>query len=74
MANPLAFVPAYACTRRDGPVFTVPMMGKSLTFLIGPEAQAPFFKHKDDVLSQNEVRSTAMLCIAIFCLSAFPLR
>eukprot|EP00953_Heterococcus_sp_UTEX-ZZ885_P012841 7343-Heterococcus_DN1.PRE.1 len=45
--------------KRDGPVFTVPMMGKSLTFLIGPEAQAPFFKHKDDVLSQNEVRSTA---------------
>ena len=28
---------------------------KRLTFLIGPEAQEPFFKHNDDVLSQNEV-------------------
>lgn len=29
---------------RYGAVFTVPMMGKNITFLIGPEAQAPFFK------------------------------
>jgi sterol 14-demethylase len=28
---------------------------KRLTFLIGPEAQEPFFKASDDVLSQNEV-------------------
>ena len=29
---------------RYGAVFTVPMMGKNITFLVGPEAQAPFFK------------------------------
>lgn len=29
---------------RYGPVFTVPMMGKNITFLVGPEEQAPFFK------------------------------
>jgi sterol 14-demethylase len=28
---------------------------KRLTFLIGPDAQEPFFKANDDVLSQNEV-------------------
>ena len=28
---------------------------KRLTFLIGPEAQEPFFRASDDVLSQNEV-------------------
>jgi hypothetical protein len=51
------------------------MMGKSLTFLIGPEAQAPFFKHKDDVLSQNEVRSTAYAsALQHFCLLDFSLR
>ncbi|KAG5175038.1 Obtusifoliol 14alpha-demethylase [Tribonema minus] len=40
---------------KHGAVFTTPMFGKNITFLIGPEAQAPFFKHKDEVLSQNEV-------------------
>lgn len=41
--------------KRDGPAFTVNMLHKKLTFLIGPEASTPFFKSKDDVLSQNEV-------------------
>ncbi|CAM9314455.1 unnamed protein product [Phaeothamnion confervicola] len=31
------------------------MMGKPLTFLIGPEEHAPFYKQKDEVMSQNEV-------------------
>jgi len=43
------------CYDQYGPVFTVPIANKRLTFLIGPEAQAPFFKASDDVLSQNEV-------------------
>lgn len=30
-------------------------MHKRLTFLIGPEPQGPFFKQKDDVMSQDEV-------------------
>lgn len=29
---------------RHGAVFTVPLMGLNFTFLVGPEAQAPFFK------------------------------
>ncbi|CAM9456541.1 unnamed protein product [Chrysoparadoxa australica] len=43
------------CYKQYGPVFTVPVLGKNLTFLIGPESQAPFFRHPDEVLSQNEV-------------------
>ena len=43
------------CYDKYGPVFTVPMMHKRLTFLIGPEAQEPFFTHGDEVLSQQEV-------------------
>jgi len=58
--NVLAFIKSplgliNKCYQQYGPVFTVPMFGKNLTFLIGPEAQAPFFKAKDDELSQNEV-------------------
>ena len=33
----------------------IQFLHKRLTFLIGPEAQEPFFKASDDVLSQNEV-------------------
>jgi len=43
------------CYRDVGPVFTIPMFFKRLTFLVGPEAQEIFFKASDDVLSQNEV-------------------
>lgn len=43
------------CYDEYGPVFTVPMMNKRLTFLIGPEAQEAFFKANDDLLGQNEV-------------------
>lgn len=38
-----------------GPVFTVPMLHKRLTFLIGPEASTPFYKATDDQMSQPEV-------------------
>ncbi|KAL7428973.1 hypothetical protein ACHAXH_005164 [Discostella pseudostelligera] len=43
------------CYEDYGPVFTVPFFHKRLTFLIGPEAQEPFFKAPDEILSQNEV-------------------
>lgn len=43
------------CYEEYGAVFTVPFFHKRLTFLIGPEAQEPFFKASDEVLSQNEV-------------------
>jgi sterol 14-demethylase len=54
-ANPVAFVKK--CFDRFGPVYTVPMMGKNLTFLVGPEASAPFFKLPDEYMSQAEVYS-----------------
>jgi len=43
------------CYDQYGPVFTVPMAHKRLTFLIGPEAQEAFCKANDKALSQNEV-------------------
>lgn len=43
------------CYEQYGPVFTVPIANKRLTFLIGPDAQEAFCKAKDDTLSQNEV-------------------
>ncbi|CAM9433996.1 unnamed protein product [Pylaiella littoralis] len=43
------------CYDKYGAVFTVPMFGKNITFLVGPEAQAPFFKLNDETMSQNEV-------------------
>ena len=51
--NPVNFVEK--CFKKYGEVFTVKMMHKNLTFLIGPEASAPFFKLNDDFMSQNEV-------------------
>jgi len=38
-----------------GSVFTVPMMGKTFTFLVGPEVSESFFKLGDDSMSQKEV-------------------
>lgn len=42
------------CYKDYGQVFTIPIFHKRITFLIGPEAQALFFKSNDDVLSQDE--------------------
>jgi sterol 14-demethylase len=53
--NPVTF--ASTCLEKFGNIFTVPMMGKNLTFLIGPEVSAPFFKLTDDYMSQKEVYS-----------------
>eukprot|EP00752_Nemacystus_decipiens_P011636 g10331.t1 len=40
---------------RYGEVFTIPMMGVNFTYLIGPEAQAPFYRLKEDTVGANEV-------------------
>jgi sterol 14alpha-demethylase len=38
-----------------GPIFTVQMVGQNLTFLLGPETSAPFYRLSDDYMSQPEV-------------------
>mmetsp|Transcript_35999 Transcript_35999/g.52760 ORF Transcript_35999/g.52760 Transcript_35999/m.52760 type:complete len:492 (+) Transcript_35999:103-1578(+) len=43
------------CYDDYGPVFTVPILNQRLTFLVGPQAQEPFFKLSDETLSQQEV-------------------
>ncbi len=40
-----------------GDVFTVPVLHKRVTFLIGPTVAPHFFKASDDELSQREVSS-----------------
>jgi len=51
--SPVGFImEAY---KKFGSVYTVRMMGQNLTFLIGPDVSAPFFKSADSVLSQPEV-------------------
>lgn len=51
--NPINFVKI--CYEKFGPIFTVPMLHKNLTFLMGPEVSAPFFQLTDDFMSQPEV-------------------
>lgn len=53
--NPVAF--ATECKKKYGTVFTVPMMHKNLTFVMGPEASTPFYKLGDEQMSQPEVYS-----------------
>jgi len=43
------------CYDMYGPVYTVPVANKRMTFLIGPEAQEAFCKATDEVLGQDEV-------------------
>lgn len=40
---------------QHGPIFTVSMVGKNITFLLGPETSAPFYALTDDYMSQPEV-------------------
>eukprot|EP00752_Nemacystus_decipiens_P015147 g13493.t1 len=40
---------------RYGEVFTIPIVGFNFTFLLGPEAETPFFRLKDEILSQDEI-------------------
>ena len=39
-----------------GEVFTVPVLHKNFTFLLGPHVSGHFFKANDDEMSQKEVR------------------
>lgn len=43
------------CYDKFGAVYTVPILNQRLTFLIGPDAQEPFFKLGDEFLSPQEV-------------------
>ena len=51
--NPVEFIAL--CLDKFGPIYTVPMLHKNLTFLLGPEVSAPFFRLNDDFMSQPEV-------------------
>lgn len=51
--NPVKFIEI--CMHKYGCIYTVPMMHKNLTFLLGPEVSAPFFNLHDDAMSQPEV-------------------
>jgi sterol 14-demethylase len=52
-SNPVKFVED--CMNKFGKIYTVPMLHKRLTFLLGPEVSTPFFKLTDDYMSQPEV-------------------
>ena len=41
--------------KQCGEVFTVPLLHKKITFLIGPHVSPHFFRATDDQLSQTEV-------------------
>ena len=41
--------------KAEGEVFTVPVLHKRITFLLGPHASPHFFKANDDEMSQKEV-------------------
>src|SRR5690242_16933633 len=51
--NPVDFISK--CLKKFGPIYTVPMLHKNLTFLIGPEVSTPFFALSDEFMSQSEV-------------------
>ena len=53
--SPVKFVEM--CLNKYGPIYTVPMAHKKLTFLLGPEVSEPFFKLQDEYMSQPEVYS-----------------
>ncbi len=40
---------------RHGEVFTVPVLHKNITFLLGPRVSAHFFKANDEEMSQKDV-------------------
>lgn len=52
-SNPVQFIEK--CVKIYGGVFTMPVLHKNLTFLVGPEPSTPFFKLNDDFMSQSEV-------------------
>jgi sterol 14-demethylase len=50
--GPLQFVTKMY--KQYGEIFTIPMFGQRLTFLVGPEAHVPFFSKNDEELSQED--------------------
>ena len=50
--HPLQF--AEQLYKKYGPVYTIEVLGNRMTFLVGPEAQTPFFDGTDPELDQNE--------------------
>eukprot|EP01039_Chlorochromonas_danica_P009055 gene9055-9993_t len=54
-SNPVDFI--QTCLDKFGTIYTVTMLGKHLTFLLGPEACAPFYQLSDEKMSQAEVYS-----------------
>lgn len=52
-SNPVTFIDK--CFQKFGAIYTVPMLHKKLTFLVGPEVSAPFFSLDDKFMSQSEV-------------------
>jgi sterol 14-demethylase len=51
--NPVKFIETGY--KNYGNIYTVQMLHKNLTFLLGPEASQPFFALPDDKMSQSEV-------------------
>ncbi len=46
---------------RSGEVFTVPVLHKNFTFLLGPHVSGHFFKANDDEMSQKEVSLLSLM-------------
>ena len=46
---------------RSGEVFTVPVLHKNFTFLLGPHVSGHFFKANDDEMSQKEVSNMGII-------------
>ena len=55
--------------RRHGEVFTVPVLHRRITFLLGPEVSAHFFKATDDEMSQKEVGGLAFATQSVWITS-----
>jgi sterol 14-demethylase len=51
---------------RHGEVFTVPVLHKKFTFLLGPHVSGHFFKANDEEMSQKEVRMHALLAPTVW--------
>ena len=56
---------------RSGEVFTVPVLHKNFTFLLGPHVSGHFFKANDDEMSQKEVSLLTLRGLLPFKLSTW---
>ena len=60
--------------KRHGEVFTVPVLHKKITFILGPHASPHFYKATDDDMSQTEVRPCALAMPSCACFVATTYR